>query len=152
MSNHALYDLDFYAWTNQQASLLRAGRLAEADVEHIAAEIENMGKSEKRELVNRLRVLLLHLLKFQYQPARRGASWEGSIINTRDELEDHLRDNPSLQSQIEAAMDVAYRRALLDAASETGLARSTFPPSCPWTWDDIMHPDFWPDPPEPTSP
>ena len=75
MSNHPLYDQDFYAWTNEQAALLRAGRLSEADVEHIAEEIENMGKSEKRELVSRLRVLLLHLLKWQYQPTRRGKSW-----------------------------------------------------------------------------
>ena len=67
MSNHQLYDQDFYAWTSEQAGLLRAGRLSEADVEHIAEEIESMGKREKRELVNCLTVLLIHLLKWQYR-------------------------------------------------------------------------------------
>ena len=74
MSN-SLYDRDFYAWANQQAALLRAGRLAEADIENIAEEIESMGRSEKRELVSRLVVLLQHLLKWQFQPLFRGASW-----------------------------------------------------------------------------
>jgi Domain of unknown function DUF29 len=149
MSNHQLYDQDFYAWTNEQAGLLRAGRLSEADVEHIAEEIENMGKSEKRELVSRLRVLLLHLLKWQYQPSRRGKSWKASIINTRDELEVHLADNPSLKSFIPVALTQAYRYAVRDAEVETGFALSTFPQSCPWTDSEIMDPDFWPDPPVP---
>jgi hypothetical protein len=145
MSNQQLYLSDFYAWANEQAGLLRAGRLSEADIEHIAEEIESMGKSEKRELVNRLRVLLLHLLKWQFQPSRRGTSWEGSIVNTRDELQVHLHDNPSLKSQIADAMEVAYRRAVLDAVTETGLRRTNFPPVCPWLYDEIMDPDFWPE-------
>jgi hypothetical protein len=152
MSNQQLYDQDFYAWTHEQAGLLRAGRLSEADVEHIAEEIESIGKREKRELVSRLRVLLLHLLKWQYQPTCRGASWEGSIINTRDELDDHLRDNPSLKSQIAGAMEVAYRRAVVDATTGTDLPKSTFPRSCAWTYDEIMDPDFWPDSPLPCPP
>jgi hypothetical protein len=149
MSNQQLYDQDFYAWTNEQAGLLRAGRLSEADVEHIAEEIGNMSKTEGRELVSRLRVLLLHLLKWRYQPGRRGRSWEGCIVDTRDELDDHLRDNPSLKSQIPDALQVAYRRAVLDAATETDLNKSTFPQSCAWTYDEIMDPNFWPDPPLP---
>jgi hypothetical protein len=145
MSNQQLYDQDFYAWTHEQAALLRAGRLSEADVGHIAEEIENMGKGEKRELVSCLRVLLLHLLRWQYQPTRRGASWEGSIINIRDELDDHLRDNPSLKSQIAGPMEVAYRRAVVDATTETDLVRSTFPQSCPWSFDQIMDSNFYPE-------
>ena len=74
MSN-SLYDRDFYAWANEQAALLRAGRLTEADIENIAEEIESMGRSEKRELVGRLAILLQHLLKWQFQPGRRSASW-----------------------------------------------------------------------------
>jgi hypothetical protein len=73
------YEHDFYAWANEQAALLRAGELAQADIEHIAEEIESMGKTEKRELVSRLRVLMLHLLKWRFQPLGRTASWEASI-------------------------------------------------------------------------
>ncbi|HEY3718618.1 MAG TPA: DUF29 domain-containing protein [Roseiarcus sp.] len=73
------YDSDFYAWANEQAALLRAGRLGQADIEHIAQEIESMGRTEKRELVSRLRVLLVHLLKWRFQPTGRGSSWKASI-------------------------------------------------------------------------
>ena len=143
MSNRQLYDQDFYAWANEQAGLLRAGLLSEADIEHIAEEIESMGKSEKRELVSRLSILLLHLLKWQFQPRRRGASWEASIANNRDRLEVHLDDNPSLKSLLPAALTQAYRYASRDAEGETGLAKATFPEFCPWTFDQIMDPDFW---------
>jgi len=145
MSGSSLYDRDFYAWANQQAGLLRAGKLSEADLEHIAEEIESMGKSEKRELVSRLTVLLLHLLKWEFQPVRRGASWRLSIANPRDALTDHLADNPSLQSVLEASIDTAYRRARRDAALETGLSESTFPTTCPWSFTDMMDEDFWPE-------
>jgi hypothetical protein len=145
MSNQQLHDRDFYAWANEQAGLLRAGRLSEADIEHIAEEIESMGKSEKRELVNRLAILLLHLLKWQFQPRRRGSSWEASIANNRDRLADHLADNPSLKPLIPAALAQAYRYAVRDAEGETGLGKATFPQSCPWTYDQVMDPDFWPE-------
>lgn len=139
------YDQDFYAWANEQAALLRSGKLAEADIENIAEEIESMGRSEKRELVSRLSVLLLHLLKWQFQPALRGNSWRLSIENTRYQLEDHLNDNPSLKSQLDQVMRNAYRRALNDAAIETGLARDSFPNDCPYTFDRAVNLDFWPE-------
>ena len=107
---NSLYDRDFYAWANEQAALLRAGRLAEADIENIAEEIETMGRSEKRELINRLTVLLLHLLKWQFQPALHGNSWRLTIEEQRYRLEDHLKDNPSLKAQLGQAMRDAYRR------------------------------------------
>jgi hypothetical protein len=141
----SLYDQDFYAWANEQATLLRAGKLNEADIENIAEEIESMGRSEKRELVSRLTVLLLHLLKWQFQPVFRGNSWRLSIENTRYLLEDHLDDNPSLKSQLGQALRNAYRRALNEAELETGLARGTFPKDCPYTFDQAMSPDFWPE-------
>jgi hypothetical protein len=141
----SLYDQDFYAWANEQAALLRNGKLSEADIEHIAEEIESMGRSEKRELINRLAVLLLHLLKWQFQPALRGNSWRVSTENTRYQLEEHLDDNPSLKAQLDQAMRNAYRRAVNDAAIETGLARNTFPPHSPYSYDQAMSPDFWPE-------
>jgi Domain of unknown function DUF29 len=102
MTNAAGYDVDFYAWTIEQAGLLRAGRLSEADIENIAEEIESIGRSEKRELVNRLTVLLIHLLKWQAQPAFRDTSWRLTIAERRGRLVEHLKDNPSL-SLIRAA-------------------------------------------------
>src|ERR1700691_5077700 len=104
------YDRDFYAWANKQAALLRAGKLSEADFEHIAAEIESMGKTEKRELISRLTVLLLHLLKWRYQPEKRGASWEASIRVQRNRFADHLEDNPSLRPLLPQALLGLSRR------------------------------------------
>ena len=144
MSN-SLYDQDFYAWANEQAALLRAGRLAEADIGNIADEIESMGRSEKRELVNRLTVLLAHLMKWQFQPALRGNSWRLTIEEQRYRLESHLRDNPSLKSQLPLAMQDAYKLTLVQTMRETGLARSVFPATCPFTYDQAMNPDFWPE-------
>ena len=138
------YDRDFYAWANEQAALLRAGRLSEADIAHIAEEIESMGKTEKRELVSRLSVLLLHLLKWQFQPGRRGASWKASIKVQRNRLADHLVDNPSLKAVLHHSISRAYEDAVIEAEAETGLPSSAFPGTCPWTFDQMMDPDFWP--------
>lgn len=141
----SLYDRDFYAWANEQAALLRAGKLAAADIEHIAEEIESMGRSEKRELVSRLEILLLHLLKWQFQPERRGVSWEVSITNARDQIADHLADNPSLKARIPESITTAYRRARGEARAETGLAASAFPLACLWSFEQIMDERFWPE-------
>jgi hypothetical protein len=140
-----LYDDDFYAWANEQAALLRCGKLADADIEHIAEEIESMGKTEKRELVNRLAVLLLHLLKWQYQPKRRGSSWEATIKIQRRDLAAHLTDNPSLTAKFPEAMAQAYGNAIIAAADETAMPEATFPTDCPWSFEQIMDPDFWPE-------
>jgi hypothetical protein len=140
----SLYDRDFFAWANEQAALLRDGRLSAADVEHIAEEIASMGRSEKRELVNRLAVLLLHLLKWEFQPGLRGNSWRLTIKEQRYRLADHLADNPSLRAIVAEAIVNAYRLALVEAERETGLAEATFPAACPWTFPQITAEDFWP--------
>jgi len=141
-----LYDHDFYAWANEQAALLRSGKLADADIEHIAEEIESMGKTEKRELISRLTVLLVHLLKWQFQPIRRGKSWEVSIKVQRNDLARHMVDNPSLKSKLDEAIGYAYRDAVLLASDETSLPETTFPLACPWSFEQMMAPDFWPEP------
>ena len=145
MMPNNLYDRDFYAWANEQAALLRAGKLDSADIEHIAEEIESMGRGEKRELVNRLAELLMHLLKWRYQPAFRSASWRSTIDEQRYRLEAHLDDNPSLKSMIEQAMRDGYRLARPEAERETGLALEMFPPTCPFSFEQAMTQDFSPD-------
>lgn len=140
-----LYDHDFYAWSREQAELLRAGKLAAADIEHIAEEIDSMGRTEKRELINRLDVFLLHLLKWRYQPGKRGPSWEASIRVQRDRIAEHLDDNPSLKPLLPQALASAYRHAWQDAVAETGLAGSTFPDACPWTVEQVLDGAFWPE-------
>ena len=142
---NSLYETDYYAWSNQQAALLRAGQLSDADIENIAEEIESMGKSEKREVVSRLRVLLTHLLKWQYQPKRRGASWEKIIRRHRLDIEFVLEDNPSLVSQLDQAIDRAYRGAIDDASLQTRLSAKNFPKNCPWSFEQLTDPNFWPD-------
>ncbi len=140
-----LYERDFYAWATEQAGLLRAGRLAEADIVHLIEEIESMGRSERRELVNRLTVLLLHLLKWRFQPALRGNSWRLSIKEQRIRLVSHLADNPSLKAELDQATSQAYRLAAIEAERETGLAESTFPTTCPFSVVQIMDERFWPE-------
>jgi hypothetical protein len=139
-----LYDRDFYAWSLQQAELLRKGRLADADIEHIAEEIDSMGRTEKRELISRLSVLLLHLMKWRYQPDKRTPSWEASVRVQRNRLVDHLDDNPSLKPSLPNALASAYRDASLEAVAETGLPGDTFPDACPWTIEQILDGAFWP--------
>ena len=139
------YERDFYAWANEQAALLRTGRLSEADIDHIAEEIETMGKRERRELANRLAILLLHLLKWQFQPRRQGNSWRLSTANNRDRLSSHLDDNPSLRASLPATISEAYRYARRDAARQSKLDEAVFPPVCPWSFEQMTDHDFWPD-------
>ena len=138
------YESDFYAWANEQAALLRAGKLSSADIENIAEEIESIGRGEKRELVNRLDVLLLHLLKWQFQPGSRSQSWRSSIREQRIRLASHLKDNPSLKSKLDEAMGEAYQLAIIEAGRETGLPESAFPAVCPYAFDQAIGADFWP--------
>ncbi|NBC14030.1 MAG: DUF29 family protein [Gammaproteobacteria bacterium] len=140
-----LYDQDFNAWTEQQADLLRAGRWADLDVQHLIDEIESMGRSERKELVNRLVILMLHLLKWRYQPALRGNSWRLSIKEQRIRLSSHLDDNPSLKAYLDEAIVRAYRLAVIEAEKQTGLPAATFPAQCPFTFADMADEQFWPD-------
>jgi hypothetical protein len=141
----ANYEKDFYAWANEQAQLLRAGKLAAADIEHIAEEIESMGKAEKRELVSRLTVLFLHLLKWKFQPNLRGRSWRLTIEEQRLETAEHFADNPSLKSKLDEIMTSAYQHAVIKAAKETSLDKKDFPTTCPWTFELAMTESFWPE-------
>jgi hypothetical protein len=141
------YDEDIVAWANEQASLLRTGRLSDLDIEHIAGEIEDVGKSEQRELASRMAVLLAHLLKWEYQPERRGSSWEDTIRTQRVRIERRICKTPSLKATLNDAdwQADAWDDAVDDAIKETGMARKVFPKSCPWSNEQIMSQDFYPD-------
>ncbi len=145
MPNSTLYERDFYAWANEQAALLRAGKLSAADIDHIAEEIESMGKTEKRELVSRLAVLLMHLLKWQFQPMARSNSWRLTVEEQRRQLVRHLRDNPSLKATLAEAILDGYGDAVIAATRETALDRGTFPALCPWPFEQMIDDDFWPE-------
>lgn len=146
-----LYEADFYDWTRRQAELLRhaGGMRLNAvpglDWEHLAEEIETLGKSQLRELYSRYKVLLLHLLKWHYQPPLRGASWRRTIRDQRDEIARLLDDSPSLRGKRQAELRRAYAKAREDAEDETGLPLSTFPETCPFTLDQVEDDSFWPD-------
>ncbi len=139
------YDRDFYGWANEQAGLLRAGRLSEADIGHIAEEIESMGKSERNQLLNRLAVLLAHLLKWQFQPTLRDNSWHLTVREQRRRIARIMSQSPGLQPEFSAVLQDAYGDALLIAERETGLLETTFPPGCPWSFEQSTDPDFWPE-------
>ncbi len=140
-----LYDSDFYGWTAKQVMLLRAGDFAAADLENIIEEVEDMGKSILRALGSRLEVLLMHLLKWQYQPERRGKSWQKTIAEQRIRIGKLLRDNPSLKSKLSQLLEESYADALQYAAVETGLSEETFPTACPWAFEQVMDKEFWPE-------
>ena len=125
--------------------MLRADRLTDADIPHIADEIESMSKPEKRALVSRLAALLLRLLKWRFQAARRSRSWQNSIEVQRIRPEAHLRDNPSLKSALEEAVADAYRVTRLEAENETGLDRTAFPSACLWLFEQMMAEGFRPE-------
>jgi hypothetical protein len=140
-----LYERDFYAWSHEQAALLRAGKIDIADVGNIAEEIESLVRCEKRELVDCLAALLSRLLRWHYQPGFYGTVWRSMITEQRYRLDQHLLDNPSLKLQIEAFVHDAYHVARLMAEREAGLAEDTFPETCPFTFDQAMAEDFPPD-------
>ena len=139
------YNKDFYAWLIKSADLLRKHQFDQVDIEHIAEELEAMSKSEKRELISRLTVLLAHLLKWHYQPALRSRSWKNTIFTQRIDISELLEDSPSLQYDIGDKISVAYEKARLSAEDETGLDKNNFPEQCPYTLTQTLKKDFFPE-------
>ena len=139
------YDTDFHAWALHNAKLLRQGKFAELDVEHLAEELESMGKTNKRELTSRFKILLAHLLKWQYQPDYRGRSWRSSIVEQRSEISELTAENPSLKPLFDEVIADAYLKAIKFAAKETGLLVNTFPQKCPYSLEQIVDDDFYPE-------
>jgi len=144
MSTKTLYEEDFYAWLMENVQLLRQRRLAEIDVNNIAEELESMGRSERRELINRLALLFAHLLKWQYQPQKRSPSWKYTIREQRRAVLELLNDSPSLRYELEEKLAEAYKKAILTAAKETRLSETRFPPDCPFSLEQALDESFWP--------
>jgi len=146
MATASLYDLDFYGWTQKQADLIRAGKISGLDLGNILEEIETMGRSEKRSLKNRLAVLLMHLLKWQYQPSFQGKSWALTIQEQRIQVRDIIQDSPSLKSVLAQTIENAWEEAKIKAERETGIDQKIFPVQCPWSFAQMLDDAFWPEP------
>jgi len=140
----SLYETDFYGWVQQQAHTLRTRNLSALDFEHLIEEIESMGRSEQRALESRLEVLLMHLLKWQFQPRLQGPSWRFTIKEQRRRIAKLLKKNPSLTNTLNDLINDAYESARILAAEETGLEETAFPSLCPWSFVQIMDETFWP--------
>jgi hypothetical protein len=136
------YDTDLYAWTKAQADALRRRASNELDWDNLAEEIETLGRSDRHQIESRLENLILHLLKWRYQPELQCGSWRGSIFEARHRLERLLADSPSLRSYPAQYLAEAYPYARRKALDETGLLR--LPDECPWTIDEVLSPDFLP--------
>ncbi len=146
-SNTELYAQDFYAWTQTTAAAIRAGKWHDVDPEALAEEVESLGRSEHRELEHRLDGLLMHLLKWRYQPSGRqtGHSWRSTIREHRHQLARLLRDSPSLRPRVAVVLPASYAYARDSASDETGLPLQTFPAACPWTPEQVLDADYWPE-------
>jgi hypothetical protein len=141
------YDQDVAAWAGEQATLLRAGKFSALDVEHIAEEIEDVGKGEQRELANRMAVLLARLLQWQFQPDRRGSSWRTMLRLQRSAIGRRLRKSPSLSPMLvdpDWIVDI-WDDARQQAAAEMNVGLLVLPDTCPWSMGEVLDAGFFPD-------
>jgi hypothetical protein len=139
-----LHDRDFYAWTQRQAKLIRAGNIADLDLERLLEEIESMGAGERSQLQSRLKILLGHLLKYRRQPAFRSRSWIAAVKERRLSVMELLDDNPSLRHALDERVGKACRQGVSLAVKETGMDERKFPSSCPYTREQILDLGFYP--------
>ncbi|MBE9143787.1 DUF29 domain-containing protein [Planktothrix mougeotii] len=144
MAIKSLYEQDFYEWLQTNINLLREQNFADIDLENILEELESMGRSEKNALKSNLRILLMHLLKYKYQPEKRTNSWVYTIIEHRQRLRDTFKTSPSLYRFFEEIFNESYEDARKLAAGETGLSINEFPPESPFTGEEVLNGDFLP--------
>ena len=134
----SLYDTDYVAWLEEQVAHLRAGRLRALDVENVAEELESLMKKERRQLENRLEVLILHLLKWDHQPDQRSNRWRSTVAEQRRRLRRLLQDSPGLKHEVEPMCHEAYAGAVQGAAIETRESETAFPQKLPYTVEQIF--------------
>lgn len=140
----SLYDTDFFEWTQDTGGKIRNRRFEDIELTALAEEIEDLGKRDWSEVNSRLRVIILHLLKLQYQPEKKTDSWSESVGRERGVLEEIFDGSPSLIGKGRERLPITYKRAIRDAARETKLPQSTFPVDCPYTYEQILDHDFYP--------
>jgi hypothetical protein len=138
----ALYEKDFYEWTQRNSELLSQGCVHEVDIPHIAEEIKDMGERDKREVRSRLTVLISHLLKWQFQPDLRSSSWMSTINEQRYELDGIFDQSGSLERVGRSELVRVYRRAKKQASIETGVSLDHFPAECPYSFEQVMDVEF----------
>lgn len=143
MNKRPQYEEDFYAWALHNAQLIRSGKFQELDNNNIAEELEGMSRREKRAFVGRLALLLVHLLTWQYQPIRRSTSWKQTIKEQRNQLLRLLKESPSLKHDSLEKLTDAYEDAIVAAERETNFTE--FPRTCPFTFEECLDRDFFPD-------
>ena len=143
-----LYEQDFYFWCLDTCATLGAREFEALDVPHLIEEIRALAGRDSRELASRLETLVLHLLKWGYQPSERSGSWRGTMRRERREITRLLEQSPSLQRFVPDNITTGYPSAREDASDETGLPLATFPEICPWTPKEILDDAFWPTPPD----
>ncbi|MEH2114322.1 DUF29 domain-containing protein [Nostoc sp.] len=141
-----LYEQDYCAWVEQIAELLRSHQWDKLDLEHLIEEVVDLGKSQQRALQSALRLLLSHLLKWKYQPERRSHSWQVTITRERLNIDELLQESPSLRRFLNDAewINTTYQRARREAMVETGLSEDNFAIACPFSVDEILDLDFYP--------
>jgi hypothetical protein len=139
------YLTDFNSWISQTAQLLREHRWHEIDLPNLIEEVEDLGKSERRGITSQLIRLLLHLLKWQYQPQRRSDSWLDSITDARTQIELAIEDSPSLRSYPSEQLEESYHRARRQAARQTSIAISAFPETCPYSLELVLMENWLPE-------
>ena len=139
-----LYDTDFNLWIEQTITALKSGDIQTLDLDNLIEEIEAMTRSDKREIFNRLKVLIMHLLKCQYQPQKKTNSWIKTINEQRDQIELVLADSPSLRPYLTSKLGEIYKKAKRDAITETKLTPETFPTDCPFTEEQILDSEYFP--------
>lgn len=137
-----LYNQDYSLWLETTIEKLREHQFQSVDIDNLIEELETLGRSEKKALRSYLRLIVMHLLKWQYQPEKRSKSWKITIRNNRFEIEEALQDSPSLKPQLAELLNQCYPRAVMEASEETGLVVSTFPTSCPFTIEQILDYNF----------
>lgn len=138
------YEKDFYSWALHHVQLLREGRFAELDIEHLAEELEDIGKNDRRALENRCLILIAHLLKWEYQPSHRGSSWKRSIDEQRLRIDRLIRKNLSLKPYLSAAVADVYLDAVKLAAQETQIPTNQFPQECLYSIEQMQDEKFYP--------
>lgn len=141
---HASYDEDFARWSAEQSELIRQRRFDEVDLENVADEIESLGRSDKREIESRMKVLLVHLLKLKFQPGQGKPGWTSTITEQRRRIRKVIEESPSLTAYPMSVLGEEYEYARGDAAEETGIAVATFPETCPFSIEQVLGLSFFP--------